>query len=83
MAPRKSEVAARLPIRRGLGESEAAIYVGLGATKFGELVKAGVMPRPRRVGSQRIWDIDDLDAAFKALPREGEEEKIAAPNPWH
>jgi hypothetical protein len=31
------------------------------------------MPKPRVLGSRRIWDVDDLDAAFKALPREGDE----------
>lgn len=83
MAIPKSVIGARLPIRRGLGESEAALYVGLGATKFGELVKAGVMPKPRRIGSSRLWDIDDLDAAFKALPLEGDKGNVEAPNPWH
>ena len=31
------------------------------------------MPRPRVVGGRRIWDVDELDLAFKALPREGGE----------
>ena len=82
MAQRKSEIGARLPIRRGLGEAEAALYIGLGATKFGELVKAGRMPRPRLIDGRRIWDIDDLDAAFRALPYEGDE-ITARRNPWH
>jgi hypothetical protein len=29
------------------------------------------MPKPRLVGARRIWDIEELDLAFKALPREG------------
>ena len=33
------------------------------------------MPRPRVVGARRIWDVDELDPAFKALPREGGETK--------
>lgn len=28
------------------------------------------MPRPRVIGSRRIWDVEELDLAFKALPRE-------------
>ena len=41
----KAMVSERLPIRRGLSEPEAALYVGVGATKFRELVKKGEMPR--------------------------------------
>ena len=31
------------------------------------------MPRPCIAGGRRIWDIDELDLAFKVLPREGGE----------
>lgn len=31
------------------------------------------MPRPRMIGSRRLWDVQELDAAFRALPREGDE----------
>lgn len=81
MSASKAAVAARLPIRRGLGEAEAALYIGLGASKFRELVEDGTMPRPRIIGARRIWDIDDIDAAFRALPVEGETKQDG--NPWH
>jgi len=29
------------------------------------------MPRPRLAEGRRIWDVEELDLAFKALPREG------------
>lgn len=83
MARRKADIAARLPIRRGLGEAEAALYVGIGSTKFRELVDDGRMPRPRVIDGARVWDIDELDAAFKALPRAGDHPKVSGPNPWH
>lgn len=83
MARRKAEIAARLPIRRGLGEAEAALYVGLGSTKFRELVDDGRMPRPRVIDAARAWDVDELDAAFRSLPREGDHAKVSGPNPWH
>ncbi len=67
----KSTIMARLPLRRGLSESEAAIYLSLSASFFRKLVGQGAMPRPRIAGSRRIWDIEELDAAFKALPRDG------------
>jgi predicted DNA-binding transcriptional regulator AlpA len=81
MGASKSAIAPRLPIRRGLGEAEAALYIGLGASKFRELVIAGTMPRPRLIGTRRVWDIDDIDAAFRALPVEGEAAQDR--NPWH
>lgn len=62
--------------RRGLSKDEAAVYVGLSARKFDELVAAGQMPKPKAVGSRRIWDVRSLDAAFDALPTEGDT------NPW-
>jgi hypothetical protein len=75
MAASKTATAPRLQIRRGLGEAEAALYVGLGASKFRELVQAGRMPRPRILDTRRLWDVDDLDAAFKSLPVDGATEK--------
>jgi excisionase family DNA binding protein len=76
----KAQIGGRLLVRRGLGEAEAALYVGLSASKFRELVSDGTMPRPRLIGRRRIWDVDDLDAAFKALPVEGGD--VGAGDTW-
>jgi hypothetical protein len=56
--------------RRGLSHAEAAIYVGIGESKFDQLREAGLMPAPRRVGDRKLWDVRELDLAFDALPRE-------------
>jgi hypothetical protein len=56
--------------RRGLSRDEAAMYIGIGVTKFDELVYLGVMPKPKRIDSRRIWDIFELDLAFDRLPDE-------------
>jgi hypothetical protein len=69
----KATVAGRLPVRRGLDESEAAVYLSLSPSFFRKLVQQKLMPRPRLAGGRRIWDVDELDLAFKALPREGGE----------
>lgn len=69
----KAAAARRLPVRRGLSAPEAALYIGLGASKFLALVKDGRMPRPRVLDGRRLWDVDDLDSAFKSLPSEGGE----------
>ena len=54
--------------RRGLSRTEAAIYVGVGETKFDELVATGRMPEPKRIDSRKVWDIFALDRAFDMLP---------------
>lgn len=63
-----------LPVVFGLGEIEAAAAIGVSASKFRMLVKDRRMPSPRRLDGRNIWDVDELRAAFKALPHEGETE---------
>jgi excisionase family DNA binding protein len=56
--------------RRGLSREEAAMYVGISASKFDELVRNRRMPAPKRIDGRKVWDIRDLDVAFAALPGE-------------
>jgi hypothetical protein len=60
--------------RRGLSRDEAAMYIGVSAGKFDELVVDGRMPAPVRIDGRRLWDIRSLDLAFDALPREDAEQ---------
>jgi predicted DNA-binding transcriptional regulator AlpA len=53
---------------RGLSRDEAARYVGVGCTKFDEMVADGRMPRPKRVDGRVIWDRLRIEAAFTDLP---------------
>lgn len=55
---------------RGLSRDEAARYVGVGATKFDEMVKDGRMPRPKRIDGRVVWDRLRIEAAFSDLPDE-------------
>jgi excisionase family DNA binding protein len=55
---------------RGMSRDEAARYVGVGATKFDEMVTDGRMPKPKRVDGRVIWDRLRLDAAFSDLSEE-------------
>jgi hypothetical protein len=64
---------------RGLHREEAAAYIGVGGTKFDDLVRMRLMPGPRVVGARRIWDRNELDIAFSELPHAGEEKDG---NPW-
>lgn len=49
----------------------AAALIGVGTTKFDEMVKAGRMPAPREVDARVLWDTDELRAACRLLPRRG------------
>lgn len=56
--------------RRGLSRDEAAMYVGISASKFDQLVSDKRMPGARRIDGRRVWDVRALDVAFDALPCE-------------
>jgi hypothetical protein len=73
-ATTRNDILPLLPVVFGLGEIEAAAAIGVSASKFRMLVKEARMPRPRRIDSRAVWDVDELRAAFKALPHEGEAE---------
>jgi hypothetical protein len=49
---------------------------------FRQLVALGQMPRPRMAGRRRIWDLEELDRAFLALPREGGEAEEVEADSW-
>lgn len=57
----------------GLGEHDAAESIGISSSKFRQLVDDGRMPKPRKIDGRRVWDVDELRAAFKSLPRDGGE----------
>jgi hypothetical protein len=52
---------------RGLSRLQAAEYIGVGATKFDEMVEDGRMPKPKRIDGRTVWDRVLLDEAFEAL----------------
>lgn len=68
----KAMIGSRLPIRRGLGRDEAAVYVGVSPTYFDQLVAWKIMPQPKELGTRLVWDVDELDLAFRSLPSKGE-----------
>ena len=64
---------------RGLSREVAAQYVGVSATTFDNMVRCGLMPKPKRVNSRKVWDRHMVDAAFAALPSDNDNEPS---NPW-
>lgn len=53
---------------RGMSREESARYIGVGVTKFDEMIADGRMPRPKRVDGRVVWDRLKLDMAFSDLP---------------
>jgi hypothetical protein len=78
--------------RRGLSRDEAAMYIGISATKFDDsgnvhgisatkfddMVRDGRMPQPMKIDNRKIWDIRSLDLAFDQLSAE----YLSQPNSW-
>ena len=62
---------------RGLSRVQAAEYIGVGVTKFDELVVDGRMPKPKRNDGRIVWDRVKLDEAFNAL-----DDEAAPTNEW-
>lgn len=56
---------------RGLSREEAARYIGVGVTKFDEMVKDGRMPKPKRLDGRTVWDRLAVDLAFTDIPEDG------------
>lgn len=53
---------------RGMNREEAARYIGVGTTKFDELIRDGRRPKGKRIDGRVVWDRYKLDASFTDLP---------------
>ena len=53
---------------RGMDREQAARWIGVGTTKFDQMVADGRMPRAKRVDGRMVWDRYLLDRAFTELP---------------
>jgi predicted DNA-binding transcriptional regulator AlpA len=58
-----------------LSRLQAAEYIGVGASKFDEMVSDGRMPKPKRIDGRIVWDLRKLDAAFDTLEDQDTEPK--------
>jgi len=59
-------------IPRLLKASDAAYYVGMGETKFRQLVGEGRIAPPREEDGLVLWDVRDLDDYADGLPYRGD-----------
>jgi excisionase family DNA binding protein len=55
---------------RGMSAEEASRYLGIGRTKFEEMVRDGRMPKAKKIDGRRVWDRFALDVYFADLPDE-------------
>jgi hypothetical protein len=68
---------------RGLSRDQAAAYVGVGVTKFNEMVEDGRMPKPKHVDTRLLWDRYALDQAFEVLDADdGGDDVAKAKQAW-
>ena len=56
---------------RCINREAAADFVGIGTTKFDELVRDGRMPRPKVIDGRKVWCVRALNAAVDDLPDDG------------
>jgi hypothetical protein len=56
--------------RRGLSRVEAAMYLGISASKFDELRKSGRIGPAKILDGRKLFAIERLDEFFEALPDE-------------
>jgi hypothetical protein len=58
---------------RGMRADYTAAYLGMGKTKFLELVDKGAMPPAVVIDGMKVWDRLDLDSAFDAAKEAAED----------
>lgn len=64
----------------GLCREAAAAFIGVGVTKFDQMVGDGRMPRPKKIDGRFVWSRQSVELAFSALPEDGE--PAPSRNPW-
>lgn len=77
--PRKHRQAG-LPFRPiGVDRITAAASISVSPTLFDQMVDDGRMPKARKLNGRRVWSLDEVEKAFKALPTDGDDTEA---NPW-
>lgn len=66
----------------GFRRAEAAAFIGVSPTKFSEMVKAGDMPEPHRIGGVVLWRGDELLSAFNRLTGRDDAGEVSPEEEW-
>lgn len=68
---------------RGFSRQKAAAHIGVGETKFEQMVADGRMPIPIEIDGRRVWCVYELDEYFDRLPRRNQNAGTQSiHNPW-
>ena len=68
---------------RGRSREQAAAYIGVGETKFDQMVADGRMPQPRVIDGRVVWCVYEIDDHFDRLPRRDQSTATqSAQSPW-
>ena len=60
----------------------AAALLSISTSKFDMLVSDDRMPKPRVLDGRVLWDVEEVRAAWRALPRRGAAAQDNEANPW-
>lgn len=80
MSSRANKRSYLIPI--GLSREDAAEYISVGTTLFDTMVEDGRMPAPRAINNRNVWDREEIEACFKALPYHGSKRAKQASSDW-
>ena len=75
----KSHISASLPIRAGLSEVEAAVYLSVSPSHLRQQRGTKNFPRRKMMGNRHIYVKEDLDLYLNSLPYEDGKEGAAYP----
>lgn len=58
--------------RLGLNRAEVALAIGVSVNTVDLMVTEGVLPRPRKWHSRKVWLVSEIAAAMSEWPEDGE-----------
>lgn len=70
--------------RLGLNRAEVALAIGVSVNTVDLMVTEGVLPRPRKWHSRKVWLVSEITAAMSEWPEDGEAKRgeDADNDPW-
>lgn len=78
---RRQRICPRDPV--GLSIESAAAFLEVSPDLFQRAVDDGLMPAPRKLFGRLIWDADEIQTAFRRLPKKGgKPDERDGPSKW-
>ncbi|MDO9416976.1 helix-turn-helix transcriptional regulator [Pararhizobium sp.] len=70
----------RIVPRLGLNRIEVALAIGVSPTTVDEMVLEGVLPRPRKWHTRKVWLVSEIEAYMSEWPEDGGKVKREDPD---